>query len=79
MIRCISAGVALATLLSAMPAAAQDDRGGGERDRRVSVAPYIELSQVLTADVQSGDVLTYSSAAAGVDAWLKALAFAAAN
>ena len=68
MIRSISAGVALATLLAAMPAAAQDDRDGGGRGRKVTIAPYIELSQVLTADVQSGDVLTYSSAAAGVDA-----------
>ena len=68
MMRSVSAGVALAALLAAMPAAAQDDRVGGGRGRKVTVAPYIELSQVLTADVQSGDVLTYSSVAAGVDA-----------
>ncbi|HEX7852057.1 MAG TPA: hypothetical protein VF485_20160, partial [Sphingomonas sp.] len=61
-----SAGVVLAALLAATPAAARDDDGG--RGRKVTVAPYIELSQVLTADVQSGDVLTYSSVAAGVDA-----------
>lgn len=69
MIRSISAAATLAMLLAAMPAAAQDDGGrDGGRGRKVNVAPYIELSQVLTADVQSGDVLTYSSAAAGVDA-----------
>jgi hypothetical protein len=69
MIRNISAAATLAVLLAATPAAAQDDGGrDGGRGRKVNVAPYIELSQVLTADVQSGDVLTYSSAAAGVDA-----------
>ena len=69
MIRTISAAATLAMLLAATPAAAQDDGGrSGGRGRKVNVAPYIELSQVLTADVQSGDVLTYSSAAAGVDA-----------
>jgi len=72
MMRRISAAAALAVLLAATPAAAQDDGGNsGAKSgsgRKVNVAPYIELSQVLTADVQSGDVLTYSSAAAGVDA-----------
>jgi hypothetical protein len=39
------------------------------RDRaRTQVTPYIELGQVLTADLQSGDVLTYSTVSAGVDA-----------
>ncbi len=64
----ISLGVAAAALLAATPATAQDSGGKGGRDRKVSVTPYIELSQVLTADVQSGDVLTYSQAAVGVDA-----------
>ena len=37
--------------------------------RRRVVAPYIEVGQVLTADLnQGGDVLTYSTVAAGVDA-----------
>ncbi|QDZ07719.1 hypothetical protein FPZ24_09635 [Sphingomonas panacisoli] len=61
----ITGAVAIAALLAATPAVAQDRDGG--KKRRVSVAPYIELGQVLTADVQSGDVLTYTSAAAGVD------------
>lgn len=33
-----------------------------------TLSPYIEVGQVLTADVQSGDVLTYSTVAAGIDA-----------
>ena len=41
MIRSISAGLALAALLAATHAAAQDDRNGGGRGRRVNVAPYI--------------------------------------
>ncbi|WP_260598700.1 hypothetical protein [Sphingomonas endolithica] len=47
-------------VLGATPASA--------RDRRAQVTPYIELGQVLTADLQSGDVLTYSTASAGIDA-----------
>jgi hypothetical protein len=62
MMRPIIIGAALAALLAASPASAQS------RDRHKSIAPYIELGQVLTADLQSGDVLTYSTVAAGVDA-----------
>ncbi len=36
--------------------------------RRVSITPYIEASQILDADLSGGDVLTYTSLAAGVDA-----------
>ncbi|QNA86885.1 hypothetical protein G4G27_08865 [Sphingomonas sp. So64.6b] len=36
--------------------------------REKSIAPYIELGQVLTADLNGGDVLTYSTVAAGIDA-----------
>ena len=61
----ISGIVAIAAMLAALPAAAQDRDGG--RKRRVTIAPYIELSQVLTWDSVSDDVLTYTSAAAGVD------------
>lgn len=49
----------------AAPALAQDR---GSDNRRTQVTPYIELSQVLTSDLQSGDVLTYTSAAVGIDA-----------
>ncbi|MFA5965847.1 MAG: hypothetical protein WC804_17670 [Sphingomonas sp.] len=38
------------------------------RDRHKSIAPYIEIGQVATADFNTGDVLTYSTVAAGVDA-----------
>ena len=47
--------------LAASPAAARDRA-------RTQVTPYIELGQVLTADLQSGDVLTYSTVTAGIDA-----------
>ena len=56
-----TAAVAL-TLVSAAPAFAQDS------GRRVTVAPYIEASQTLDADLRGGDVLTYTSVAAGIDA-----------
>lgn len=36
--------------------------------RRTYVAPYLEAAQTLDADLNSGDVLTYSTLAAGVDA-----------
>lgn len=35
--------------------------------RTREIHPYIEAGQVLTADLNSGDVLTYSSVAAGID------------
>ncbi len=54
-------GLLLAGCVAASPAAAQEAR-------RVVVSPYIELAQVLDADLNSGDVLTYSSIAAGIDA-----------
>jgi hypothetical protein len=36
--------------------------------QRTQVVPYLEAQQVLSADLNSGDVLTYTSVAAGVDA-----------
>lgn len=42
------------------------------RDRNVDVAPYLEVQQVLVADLKDGtDVLTYTSVAAGIDASLQ--------
>lgn len=38
------------------------------KTRNGSIAPYIELGQVLTFDVNGSDVLTYSALAAGIDA-----------
>lgn len=58
------AAAALALVLPAAPAAARD----GEGRRHATVSPYIELSQVAVADLQTNDVLTYTSAAVGVDA-----------
>jgi hypothetical protein len=44
-------------------------RGGKREGPRVEVTPYIEAQQVVFADLQNGgDVLTYSTLAAGVDA-----------
>ena len=50
--------VALAAF-AAMPAHAQ---------RTVQITPHIDAGQVLTADLQGGDVLTYSTVGAGIDA-----------
>ncbi|MDG2532339.1 hypothetical protein P6144_01660 [Sphingomonas sp. HITSZ_GF] len=36
--------------------------------QRVQVTPYIEASQVVAADLNGGDVLTYSTVGAGIDA-----------
>jgi hypothetical protein len=42
--------------------------GAEARERTAEVAPYIEIQQVLVADLKDGsDVLTYTSVAAGVD------------
>lgn len=59
-----------AALFVAGPALAQSDSasGSGQGARRVVVRPYIEATQILTADLGGGDVLTYTSLAAGVDA-----------
>ncbi len=45
----------------AMPAHAQ-------QQQRLQVSPYIEASQVVAADLNGGDVLTYSTIGAGIDA-----------
>ena len=69
MTRHLLGAAALTALVAAAPALAQDraaDRGQG---RRVTIQPYLEASQVLDADLNNGgDVLTYTSVAAGVDA-----------
>ena len=59
-----------AALFVAGPALAQSDSasGSGQGARRVVVRPYIEATQILDADLSGGDVLTYTSLAAGVDA-----------
>ncbi|MBE2992292.1 hypothetical protein IFR23_09715 [Sphingomonas sp. CFBP 13603] len=57
----LAGGTAVLATLLAAPAAAQ-------AARRVTINPYIEASQTLYADLNGGDVLTYTSLAAGVDA-----------
>lgn len=59
MIRTLSVGLAAGALVAAGGAAAQS--------RQLRAVPYIELGQVLDADLNSGDVLTYSTIAAGID------------
>lgn len=49
--------------LIASPVAAQDTAARA----RTTVQPYIEVSQTFDADLKGGDVLTYTSLAAGVD------------
>ena len=64
--------LAVALLLLPAPLLAQDDEGGEDRgrDRQATwVQPYIEASQVLSAELSPGDdVLTWTQLAAGVDA-----------
>jgi hypothetical protein len=49
--------------------AKRDKRGERRGKRTVEVSPYLEVGQVLTADLKNnGDVLTYTTLAAGVDA-----------
>jgi hypothetical protein len=70
----IALPLALAALAAGAPALAQDqspgqgaDAGGTQRANRV-VQPYIEVGQVLSAELSPGDdVLTFTTIAAGVD------------
>jgi len=56
--RLIVTGAALAAVMAAAPASAQ----------RARITPYIDASQVVAADLNGGDVLTYSTIGAGIDA-----------
>lgn len=51
---------------------AEDVRGeGGEAAKRVDVEPYIEVNQVLFAELDPGnDVVTYTAVAAGIDTYI---------
>ena len=54
---------------SAPDGASNSSRKSGGGSREVSVSPYIEVAQVVTANLSPGDeVFTYSRVAAGVDA-----------
>lgn len=58
---------ASALIAVASPAFAQDEQGGGQ-GRAVNVQPYIEVSQILTAQLSpESDQLTFTQVAAGVD------------
>lgn len=57
--RLFAAAIA-ATALCAFPAAA--------KDRQKSIDPYVDVAQVLVADFDSDEVLTYTSVGVGVDA-----------
>ncbi len=62
--------VGLATIVAVAPAHAQDqDEGSSQRESaRTVVQPYIEVSQIVSAELTPGDdVLTYTQIAAGVD------------
>ena len=49
--------------------AKRDKRGERRSKRSVEITPYLEVGQVLTADLKNGnDVLTYTTLSAGVDA-----------
>lgn len=70
-----SFGAAMTALaMIASPALAQDNAGApqrGQSGRAVELSPYIEVSQVVLAELSPGDdVLTYTQVAAGVDAVL---------
>ncbi|CAN5355051.1 hypothetical protein BH09PSE4_BH09PSE4_17520 [soil metagenome] len=53
------AALALGAIAITVPAKAQD--------KRTSVTPFIEISQVLTGDTNTKDVLTYSQVSVGID------------
>lgn len=67
---------ALAIALAAVPQAANAQQGGASQGndagggrQRTTVIPYLEVGQVLFADLKNGgDLLTYSLVAVGVDA-----------
>jgi hypothetical protein len=65
--RILAAGAAMACA-AALPAYAQTGGSEGGGGRTVDVSPYIQVGQILTADLQTGDVLTWTSVAGGVDA-----------
>ncbi len=65
----IAGGCVLAAL-PITPVVAQADLPAqpAQSSRRITINPYVEANQTLSADLNGGDVLTYTSLAAGVDA-----------
>ncbi|RIV90889.1 preprotein translocase subunit YajC [Aurantiacibacter xanthus] len=69
--RCLSSAALALALTSAFaaPVLARDGETGGEHRSRTRITPYIQASQVVTAELQPGsDVFTYTRLGAGVDA-----------
>ena len=66
------AALALAGLGLASGAQAQDRSRDGRPATRTSVTPYIEVQEVLAADLDGGEVLTYTALAVGADATVQA-------
>lgn len=68
-IRTLLTGIAIAALGS--PVLAQDRQDSGQarsQDRAVTIQPYIEVSQILTAQLSPGsDAVTFTQVAAGID------------
>ena len=65
----MTAAAALKRLLfAALAAMVALAPGAAAAEVRTHVSPYIELQQVFTANLDDGDVLTYTAIAAGVDA-----------
>ena len=62
----LGCSIALVAVLAAGTAAAQNSPQGGRGDRYVQ--PYIEVAQILDADLTNDDVVTYSQVAVGIDA-----------
>ncbi len=57
------------TSAPAEPGRAAKRAEGRRSQRQVDVSPYLEVGQVLTADLRNGgDVLTYTNVAVGIDA-----------
>ncbi len=61
----LGCGIALAMILAAGSAGAQSQRGSRY------VQPYIEVAQILDADLTNDDVVTYSQVAVGIDAGVR--------
>lgn len=62
MTRFVAVSLFAVAAFAAVPAQAQS-----QERQRTQITPYIEAGQVLSADLQGGDVLTYSTVGGGID------------
>ncbi len=60
-------GVAPAPPQAGDDAAAAPGQGSAQRQRRARIDPYVEVDQVISAELSSGDTLTYTNLAVGLD------------